>query len=131
MNCNKLTELDIKLSNFAKNNDLTYVIEQKSNKTENSFFEVNINSIISKIIKGDHIKVISKDCIKKNISGYLIDCIVIDKNEFNMVICVPMMSYKKYMTLSSNDYDFYFKHRVLKKISKRDLFLSMLNNKNN
>jgi len=130
MTNNKLTDLDNNLKEFAQKNDLKYIVNNESNKIVNveSFMEVNIDSIISKIVKGDNIKAISKDSIKKNISGYLIDCIVQGKNEFDIVICIPIKTHKKFMTLSSNDYNFYFKHRISKNKSKRELFISMLKN---
>ena len=128
MNRNKLNELDVVLYKFAEQNMLQYSIQTNNIITNNDLYaEVNINSIISKIVKGDHIKAISKNINNKNIFGYLIDCIVIDKNEYNIVICIPAKS-KKYITLSSNNYEFYFKHRISKNKLKRNMFLSVLNN---
>lgn len=128
MEKNKLNKLDEELQILAKKHMLTLTTNENKTENKKEFTEINIDTIVSSIVKGDYIKAVSKNINNKNLSGYLIDCIVLGKNEYNIVICVPTKTYKKIMTLSSNDYEFYFKHRVSKNKSKRELFISLLNN---
>jgi hypothetical protein len=130
MNKNKLNELDKKLQILAETHMLTLITNENKtkNKKKDDFIEINIDTIVSNIVKGDYIKAICKNINNKNLSGYLIDCVVLGNSEYNIVICVPTKTYKKFMTLSSNDYEFYFKHRISKNKSNRELFISLLNN---
>jgi hypothetical protein len=129
MTKNKLELLDDYLLKYSNINSLVYIKPKHTQTSSNITSEykiVNLDYLLS-FVKGDNIKAISTYGITKNIFGYLIDCHIVDINEFELILCVPNKYNRRYMTLSSLKYTFYFKRKIHKNSSKRDLFLSFIN----
>ena len=126
-NKNKLIELDNELNEYANNNFLNYCGNINVIDNIDKYILLNCDHLFNGTLKGYNIRAIGLNGLK-NVHGYFIDYIFYDLFNFDIIICVPIFGSRKFITLNSTKYKFYFKPHIYKSKNKKikDFFLSIL-----